>query len=386
MKHKKNIVILFIVLTYILSSCISGFETPENMKDLSGLLVVEGVILEEGTRISLSRTVKLNEEFSQNYLFEGVNNAAIHIIDENHNIIAVAEQYEWGKYIVNERFSFVSGMKYALDIQVAGKRYQSDFVQPVTTPAIDEINWKLNADNSIDISVSTHSPDNETLYCLWTFEENWEIRSRYFAPLRFNPMTDALIPQSITGDNRYYCWGKAYSQSFLLASTEKFRDAIIKDYKIHTLHPWNSRFSYLYSITVSQYSLNKEASLYFSNLQRNIDESGTLFAPQPSEIRGNIRNMFTPDEPVFGYIYASKVAQSRLFINMIEFGLDKFDESFVCTETDEFRDPRSAYFMGYRICRVDNGQYYYAYHQCVDCTERQFNSKIKPDFWPNDHQ
>ena len=386
MKPKIYIIILFIVLTYMLSGCISAFEPPEGMKYREKMLVVECAILEEGTRISLSRTVKPDEEFSQNYLFEDVNNAAIQIIDENLNIIAVAEQYEWGNYIVNERFSFVPGMRYALDIKVAGKHYQSDFVEPVATPAIDEVNWKLNADNSIDISVSTHSQDNETLYCLWAFEENWEIRSRYSAPLRYDPMTDALILQSITGDNRYYCWGKAYSQSFLLSSTEKFTDAIIKDYKIHTLHPGNNRFSYLYSITVSQYSLNKEASTYFNNLQRNIDESGTLFAPQPSEVRGNIRNVLIPDEPVIGYIYASKVAKSRLFINMAEHGLDRFEESFVCAETDDFKDPKSAYNMGYRIYRVDNGKYYYAYHRCVDCTERQFGTKIKPDFWPNDHR
>jgi len=288
MKKQKYILIAYAALIYILSGCISPFE-PVGVEDMSGLLVVEGVILEEGTRITLSRTVKINESLTAGYLFEGVNYATIRIIDEAHNVVAVAEQSDYGQYTVNDRFSFVPGMKYALDIQVYWKHYQSAFVEPVYTPEIDSVNWKLNDDYSIDIMVSTHDPENKTLYCLWDFEENWELRSPNFSLFRYDPITQLVIPQSLFGDNRYYCWASARSRSFLLASTEKFRDAVIANHKIHTLQPGNSRYSYLYSINVSQYSLPREASEYFKNLQRNIDESGSLFAPQPSEMSGNIQ-------------------------------------------------------------------------------------------------
>ena len=391
MKNKKHVILANIVLLYMLSSCISEFEAT-GVEDMSGLLVVEGIIVEEGAKITLSRTVKLDEILSKNYLFEGVNYASIHIIDEAYNVVAVAEQYDTGKYIVNEKFSFVPGMKYALDIEVYWKHYQSAFVEPVYTPEIDSVNWTFNDDNSIDIMVSTHDPENETLNCLWNFEENWEIRSRFQTMLRYDITTATVIPQSLYGDNRYYCWATSSSQSLLLATSEKYRDAVIKDHKIHTLQPGNSRYSYLYSITVNQYRLNRDASLYFNNLQRNIDDSGSLFAPQPSEITGNIQCLSDPDETVIGYIFASKPVTSRLFIQMAEQNLNYFEDRTECDTERMFLDPRDAYYAGYSIFGAnDDGRYSYISARCVDCTQRQgagypSPTKIKPDFWPNDHQ
>ena len=387
MKNKKTFysIVAVALAAIILSGCISDYEAVE-VDDLSGLLVVEGVILEEGTKITLSRTVKLNEALSQNHLFEGVNYATIHIIDEAYNVVAVAEQYDWGKYIVNEKITFIPGMKYALDIEVYWKHYQSAFVEPLFSPEIDSVNWTLNTDNSIDIMVSTHDPDNNTLDCLWSFEENWEIRSYYFSHLRYDPVTGTEIPLSLFGDNRYYCWATASSRSFLLASSEKFGEAVIKDHKIHSLQPGNSRYSYLYSINVKQYRLDRETSLYFNNLQKNIDESGSLFAPQPSEITGNIQCLSDPDEPVIGYIFASRATTARLFIPMSEWNLTRFEDQSFCDAEGQFMSLQDAYSYGYGI----TGDRYLPF-RCVDCTARYgvgYNppTKNKPDFWPNDHR
>jgi hypothetical protein len=278
-------------------------------------------------------------------------------------------------------------MKYALDIYVGSKHYQSAFVAPEYTPEIDSLSWKLNNDDSIDIMVSTHDPDNKTLYCLWNFEENWEIRSLYQAPVRYSPDSDAVITQSPTGDNRYYCWDSDYSKSLLLASTEKYNEAVVKDHKIHQLKPGNSRYSYLYSILVRQFRLDREASIYFNNLQRNIDESGSLFAPLPSEISGNIQCLSDPDEPVIGYIFVSKAATSRLYIPMDQQQLNYLEDISFCLEGQQFDNPRTAYYQDYGIYNADEDgeEYFYTYRKCVDCTLRG-GTKSKPDFWPNDHR
>jgi hypothetical protein len=392
MTTNKNIIIIYTALIYMLFGCISEFEPPKDMKDMAGLLVVEGVILEEGTTIKLSRVVNLSEYLTPNYLFEGVNYATIRIMDEALNIVATAEQYDnLGRYIVNEKFSFVPGMKYALDIQVYWDHYRSAFVTPMKTPEIDTVSWRLNNDNSIDIMVSTHDPTNNTLYCLWDFKEDWEVRSRYGASLRYDPITRTVISQSLYGDNRYYCWASLSSSSLLLASTEKFIDAAIKDHKIHTLQPGNSRYSYLYSIQVNQYGINKEASDYFNNLQRNIDESGSLFAPQPSEITGNIQCLSDPDKPVIGYIFASKATSSRLFIPMAQLELSYFEDRGYCEERNDFTSAEEAFGSGYEILDTNVNTvsgYLYISRQCIDCMSRGLGNpqKTKPDFWPNDHR
>ena len=393
----KKIFISYISLIYIyiLSSCISDYEAV-GLKDMSGLLVVEGIILEEGTKIFLSRTVSVNDHSSE-IDYARVANASIQIIDEAYNIIADAEESVPGTYIVKEHFSFAPAMKYALDIRVSDKHYQSAFVEPLKTPEIDEVSWKLNDDYSIDIMVSTHDSENESLYCLWSFEEDWEIRAQYMTALRYDPDVGAVVPNSPYGsDNRYYCWTSDYSKSLLLATSEKFKNATIKDHKIHKLKPVNSRYSYLYSILVSQYSVDREAAFYFDNLQRNIDESGSIFAPQPSEKTGNVRCLSNPNETVIGYVVASKKTTSRLFIPMAELHLDNLDDKgdYCYVTLDLQESPEGAYIKGYGFYEeivnynafgVPISRYRYKYLRCVDCTYRG-GTKNKPDFWPNGHQ
>jgi len=391
MNNFNHLYIGYFVMASLLSSCISAFEHAGIKKLEESILVVEGIILEEGTTITLSRPNKINDR-SDN--FAGVSNASVHIIDEGNNIVAVARESVPGTYVANEKFSFIPEMKYALDIRIDNKHYQSAFVAPANTPVIDEVSWKLNTDQSIDIMVSTHGSENETLYCLWSFKEDWEIRSPYSTHLRYDPDSDEVIDQGIIGDNRYYCWASDSSRSLLLASTDKFERATIKDHIIHTLQPPNSRYSYLYSIEVSQNNLNKEAALYLENLRKNRDEIGSLFAPQPSEITGNIRCLSDPDEIVIGYIDASKKATTRIFIQMDELHLSNLEDQQEGCDIPILisQGPRYAYYYqngpiaGYGISNYDDSKrYFYKPLPCVDCTFRG-GTKTKPDFWPNDHQ
>jgi hypothetical protein len=353
------------------------------MKDLSGILVVDGVILEEGTRIILTRTAKLGEKSSAEFfIVEHVNNALIQIIDENQTIVAVAKQTRnWEPYVVNETFTFVPDMKYALDIKTTdNKHFRSAFVAPLYSPEIDTVTYRVNSDNSIDIYVSTHDPGNQTNCYMWDFDEVWEYRSKLFESHRYDPMTGRFsIPQSLDGLNRHYCWASDYSKTLNVATSEKYTNAAIINQKIHTLQPGTSRYSYLYSILVRQYGLDKDTYLYFENSQKNLDAGGSLFAPQPSEMPGNIQCLSDPGETVIGYIFASKATTYRTYINMTQLSLDRFEDYTNCNAT-EAPDDRTAFNMGLGF---SNNQYVPI--RCLDCTQRG-GTKNKPAYWPNNHQ
>ena len=380
MKH--CYIYICIGLLSFLVGCISAFE-PKDVKDTAGILVVEGMILEStSTQIKLSRTQKL----SSTDAFEKVNSATVRILSDDGSIVAVADFLGDGIYQVQENLTFVSGLKYAVDIDINGKHYQSAFVTPLRTPEIEDVSWTVAEDGKeVDIYVSTSSTDENLKYFRWKYDEDWEIRSNLLAELRWNPETNAVESLNPRGPkNTYYCWNRAKSTTLMLGNTAKLTENKIKDKRILNLKAGGSRFSYLYSILVRQYSVPVDAYNYFENLQSNIENTGSLFAPQPTEMVGNITCLSDPEEPVIGFICAGSETTYRIFIDATE--VPKMKEFIDCTDERDFSHPQEAYLQGYGIMYFNEVTYVYvgATLRCLDCTLR--GDKEKPDFWPNDHQ
>ena len=387
--------LIYITVLFFLSSCIEPFE-PIGVKDSAGILVVEGIIVEQGTTIKLSRTVRLNEKLydASRPNLTKVDNAVIHIIDEANNVIATAvpqiinEVLTPGTYVINEPITFTPGMKYALDMIVDKTYYRSAFVSPVLTPEIDEVSWTLNDDKIIDIMVSTHDPTNEIKYYRWAFEEDWEVRAPLFATRRYDPQSRLIIEQNInTPNNRYYCWGSAVSKSILLSTTDRLTESVIKNKIIHRISASDRRFSYLYTILVKQYGLDKEAYTYFENVRRNAENGGSIFGIQPTEIKGNIQCVSYPHINVIGYVAIAKETISRIYINSTGLYIPESDCNSDRFETMATHEISTLYDYGWGIFQYDynNNVYLGISRKCVDCTELG-GTKNKPVFWPNDHQ
>ena len=65
-------------------------------------------------------------------------------------------------------------MTYTVDILLDGKQYQSGALTPLRTPAIDEVSYATrNEGKLLDVRLSTHDPDGQIHYYLWTYEEDW---------------------------------------------------------------------------------------------------------------------------------------------------------------------------------------------------------------------
>jgi len=378
-----------LILILLLTSCISDY-TPVGVADTAGILVVEGMIVVNGqTTIKLSRTVKLYDKFPKNAVY--VQNANIQLIDEENRIIAVARQQTVagmpvpGMYEINDEIFFMPGMKYALDIRIGNSHYRSAFIESVHTPEIDEVSWNVNEDNSMDIMVSTHDPANQTKYFLWRFEEDWEITAPLRAVYRYDPDTKKVVES-----DRYRCWNSDKSKSLLLGASDRLSETVIINKKIHYIQPNDPRFCSLYSILVKQYGLDREAYDFFDKLQQHVDQSGSLFAPQPSEKEGNIQCLSNPDEPVIGYMAIAREVTHRLYIDIEQLNLFYLFRHYECETTPWDNVPNIfipnidyAYAIGLGIYEVTGpGSYRCSPIRCVDCTVSG-GTKNKPDFWPN---
>ncbi|MDL2277678.1 DUF4249 domain-containing protein [Parabacteroides sp. OttesenSCG-928-G07] len=374
-----------------LTGCISEFE-PEGIVETTGLLVVEGGIMAPvGTSIKLSRT----KELSAILKATPVTSAVVQIIDENETVIATAKQEVandgelTGTYNIEEEITLRPDGKYAVAIQLDGKRYRSSYQSPLSTPEIDEVDWVRKSDEEVEIRVSTHTEENKDGYYLWKYTENWEVISQLMPEYRWNPVKEEIEQMSINGPNVYYCWDKAQSSSFILGKSDKLETNAIKNKVIHTIEKGGTRLSYLYSIQVTQCAIQQDAYIYFDNLQKNVAETGSIFAPQPTEMEGNIVCLSDPEEPVIGYVYVSSATQKRIFIDAADVPgmIDIMD----CSDNMEPiynrpKDPEDGYRHGFGI-NIMQGDYVVSYRplRCVDCTMRG-GFKVKPDFWPNHHQ
>jgi hypothetical protein len=292
-----------------------------------------------------------------------------------------------GIYTINEKIAFTRGTAYTLHIRIGDKQYQSDPIIPLRTPEIEDVNYiTRNNGTQVDIRVSTSDPTGEIMYYRWACDEDWEYTAPEYATHRWNPELEIIEPLSDQGVNTYYCWDKGHSTSFALGSADKLASATLKNNTVLQLQWGTTRFLYLYSVLVKQYAITKEAYEYFDNLQKNIEDAGSIFAPQPTELSGNIHNTADPEEHVIGFVTASTETSRRLYIPAEEVPAMK---TYYYCEEDMIGGAAEAidlYASYWRIAySVDTDIYRWLLARCVECTALG-GTKDKPDWWPNDHQ
>ena len=323
-------------LLLLLSACVTDYE-PKGLEQVRDLLVVDGIITNGETTIKLRRSVGLTDDFTED---EFVNNAKVVVEREDGAVFTCANSSGKGEYKV-DMGELDPGSRYRLHISLDGLEYESDYLGPEITPPIDSL------------SLLKKGPGEEVRLCVST-SNNW-----------------------------YYCWGKDSSKVISLGSSDRLTQNVIANKSIASYHPSDRRFSMLYHAEVEQYALHREAYDYYFNLQKNIEESGSLFAPIPSEMKGNIRCVTDPEVPVIGFVEVATVTRLKRFFPEIE----KVYEAEVtgCASTivqgSEYDNNPDYGYVSYNPMNAASNTY--ALKRCMDCG--RFGSKQKPSWWPTSH-
>jgi len=344
---KNSIIQLFIIFNCL--GCVTNY-TATDIDEITDILVVEGVITDGESIITLSQSVSLldGEYYAPIY----IDNAIVYV-ECNDGMQWQAEPYD-----LNGRYTIKMGQldlerKYCLKIEIDKHKYCSDFSYPIKTPEIDSVFWMKSAKGQpINIYVATHSADDEVLFYRWSYREDWEIYSEY--QIRNYP---------------YHCWNSANSRDILLGSAERTEFGQVTD-KIFEALPSDKRWSILYRITVKQNAISKRAHDYFANIKKNAENIGSIFAPTPSELRGNIICITDPRRPVIGYIDISTITQKTLYIS----SNDVYEKPRECEIFIFIIPPDPTVFIRYS----DIG---YVHISCADCTYNG-GTPLKPDDWP----
>ena len=358
------------LLCFILFGCITEYE-PTGIDEIADILVVDGIITDDETCITLSRSINLTEADNEELPSIYIHNAKVYVECDDGTQMTGEHQVA-GQYLV-QTGTLNLERKYRLKIEINEHEYSSNFSYPIATSEIDSIFWmKRDKGEPVTIHVATQSSedfdDNIVLYYLWSFEENWEIR-----------------PPLPHWDYPSVCWYKAESTDILLGSaTKTVSGSLIEN--INEIDPSDRKLSEMYQIMVKQNAISKRAYDYFSNIRKNSQHSGSIFSPIPLELTGNITCTTDPGIPVIGYVEVSTTTQKHRYIsrrdNLYEpiqwncqtFTVNELREIYNTTNIPPIPPDYTLYQEGFFGMPA-----LYVKKDCVEC-----NGKLpKPDDWPN---
>lgn len=367
----------------LLIGCICVFSCREQYdpkaRSLERLYLVVEANLDPGpdsTIIRLTKTFSLDDTAR----LRTENNAVVRIEGEDNSTRILTPA--GNGYYVSPNLNLTIGTGYRLSIRtIDGKEYLSDYVKARVTPPIDSLN-SIETNDKVWIYANTHDPSGNSKYYRWSYDETWEINSYYYSELIWDNALNAVRYRIIPGEEIFRCWKYDTSKTILLANSTRLQEDIIYRAPLTAFTFDNEKVSVRYSMFARQYALDKEAYDFFELMKKNTEEIGSVFSPQPFELKGNIRCITDETEYTLGYVTASTVQKKRLFVRISR---PSFYQN--CPTENIYPGAARHYFAGeilipYTIGYDENGGMFYnsSYPECVDCRRRGGNLKM-PSYW-----
>lgn len=363
------------LLAVLLSSCISEFQ-PDPVAGYAGILVVDGTITDSVATVRLSQSYGIGENYTDN---TPVTDAFISIETQGGARRNNVQQSLRGIYSISTGTLHPDSL-YRLHISWNNEEYVSEYLKPIVSSQLERISYRKDGSGkNLIIDVSSANDKSGSRFYRWTYQDTWEFTAELYAQGMRDPTADTIIifdERDGKPNPMFYCWQRGQSTSLILENTLQLNENKIQNKQILSIPVGSKKISQLYYIEIKQYSIRKETYDYFTNLQKNIDEMGSIFAPIPSEMNGNIRGI-RKERPAIGFIDVCIPSTRQLFITSSEAGYEAPGKKCDVIERS---------MPGYGIYLLDpsGSPTYYAPNRCIDC-QLEGGSKNKPDFWPNNH-
>jgi hypothetical protein len=293
------VVALLLVLTV---SCVDRLDFVGETKE--GQLVIYGLLtdVEERQVVTVSRTAL------SGLPPRGVPNAKVSVLSTS------GARYPYTSLKTGEYelvgFRATAGNSYALEVVVDGKVYQSKFEKVPELDAEDKLSFTFDSEPFrtekpeyvFKVFSETKLPDTQDpIYLRWTIEETylWPLawlRGTGIPPPQPPPcfISDMIEPNRI---NLFDGSGTSTRNSTFLMGRRSV----------------DNSFQYPFFVTVTQYSINREAYNYWEKIKIVISNQGSLFDIPPAPVFGNIFNVKDSEEIVLGYFEVAKTKITRIY-------------------------------------------------------------------------
>lgn len=397
MKMKKRQLLILMLMALMTGACIYDFNAE--VPGTEGIVVIEGdILIGDYTRVRVTTSMPLTGNDPARTLASTV----------------TVEASDGTRYTgrngssIDTRFAD-PGLEYRLVVSNDRGTYASAWAPVLQAAAIDSLAYTISDDHTtMTVDVSAHGgPEN--LYYRWIAEETWEYHAPFQASHFFVPRNTYLKGKLVErdtvamyedGENTYYCWNHGQVSDLMIASAKDLTENRIVRHPLYAMDRYEQRISYIYSVLLIQEALTETAYRYWDMMQKNSSDVGGLFSPEPYEMRGNILNVDDPDEMVLGYVSVTAPSTLRYYIHSYEimFARSKPGEYDIEPTYVQKNDWYRYYRQGYSVymLHTDEGagtgreteadyEFDWLPNRCVHC-EMLGGSKVKPDYWPNNHK
>lgn len=380
----------------VLAACTYPFDPGTGVTE--GRLVIEGDILVGTTSdFTFSYVQPLSGKRADYH--PGPLDFSGYIESDDGTVIRPAEGLRptsdgYGTVLTFDTSDLTADRRYRVHFEADGGReiYESDWTDVRPAPVIDGLSYhKAEAFDELHIALTMHARGSS--HFRWTYSEVWEYHSDVSSPYYYNPTLNRVESYKIGEPTLYYCWKSAVSPTINIFSTADQTDDRFEDLSFHRIPLTDNRVQVMYHITVQLEALSGDAYDYWHNIQRNSESQGTIFAPTPSEIAGNIRCLTRPDVHVQGYVNAAVVTQADLYYDNMAEGFYHYPGASATLAPEEPSRAEYAKFheVGYipyeGVYAGDSPvptSYMWGNGNCIDCT-RSGGTKQKPEGWPTFH-
>lgn len=382
-------ILLCLLAAFATTACV--YDYNPRIEGEGGYLIVEGNIVlgdysEISTNWSWSLVDTTDEQSEERARILATNR--MHIEDSN------GKRYESLQAGRNARFDLREAdpsLEYRLVIENSRGTYASQWESALSAGEIDSLSFSISDDaQTMSIRVSTHSSEAPGSYYRWSVNETWEYHAETYAHYKVvtQPAFD-VVQYDYDEENTYRCWRTMSRPEIMTATTEGLTEDRLVNHQLYTLDYHDERVSVVYSPEVVQMRIPQEAYRYWQVMQRNSENVGGLFSPEPSELRGNVANVDDPSEMVLGYVGVMRVSRMRMYIDnsMTMFYKKPYQSPIVL---DTLRT-RTEYLEAYQFGKLpsidifsDTGgwmgiEWWPA--RCVDCRSKG-GTLTRPEFWP----
>ena len=303
-----------------------------------------------------------------------------------------------GTYTLDTRDAGKSDkFRLSLKVHSTGKEYSTDWLPVHSAPTNLSLDYSID-DDYLHLLLSLDG--NGDGYYRFDFDETWEFHADFIPTHQYDFSPEAkkypimTIPEGVDAMANYYCWSSDSSKEPGLATSSGLKEDRLSGLDVTDIRRIDRKLSEIYYADVAVRALSREGYDYLYNLDVNSNNTGSLFSPVPSDVRGNIRCLADSTEVIIGHVEATRPAHCEIYIDNLksrafkgEYG-NRLLLSKPEPDEDGVIDFYQYYLMGYRPVGIftvnEVTDVFWAPLRCVDCTAAG-GVKTKPAGWPDNH-